>query len=342
MSQIICRISGEILYKSDLLLGFDLQNVHPVFQAKKSIILTPQWIFRFTDARSLAEKKLYYLAVLNSMDLITWKHPAYPDLQTIEFGMMQAMSMACWIDYAKYGIRDRIQFPEYVVDRENYQLLELPVWLDRLGEIRAYYLARDREDNRKREINEQSQKIENEFRAAGFIGQAFTLPLARWALEVADCPEEKYRRWLDILQTPLNEAWTFSSDAEKNELKEIHEFLQDKLPVTNDQCLAVLVQMRKLREASKWGYSEDGEEDGEDGEEDGDNEGAKVPKTPRPKPPSYQILQEDVMNPENYEIPPEPQFKDYVKPSEYYGAKALWDLLVKELKGGRRGNWKQF
>jgi len=337
MSQITCHISGEILYKSDILLGFDLDDIHPCFKAKKSLILKPEWIFRFTAAKSQREKKLYYLAVLNSMDLITWKHPADPSLQIIEFTMMDAMRIACWIDYAKYGITPRRPFPQLIVSEVNYKLEDISVYLDRLLEIRKQVMATQSDEVRRREINEESQKIENEFRAAGLLGQAFTLPLARWALDVSDCPDEKYRRWLDILQTPLNEAWTFATKSDESEMHEVYEWLQENLPVTNDQCLAVRVQMRKLIEASQWGYKEK-DDDRDDGEVDEDG----LPKPSRAKPTSYQILPEDIQNPENYSLPPEPQRVDYPTAGAYYGAKALWDLEVKAARGGRRGEWKQF
>jgi len=334
----ICPISGEILMKGNYLLGFDLSSVHPIFKAKKSLILTKDMVFRFMDHKtSWPEKKLIFLAVLNTTELVHWQVPAKPEPYTMEFCFHEAIALASWIDYARHGIREKIQFPEYIVNMETEKMQNISTWLDSINDIKKIFIARDREDGRKREINERSQQIEVEFRTAGLIGQAFTLPLARWALELTDCPEGCYRKWLELLQTPLEEAWCL----DREDLLEIQEHLQAELPVSNPQALAILVQIRKLVEATKWGFTDTSPVPGDDPESpDGI---VTRPRTPRPNRPIFHIVQQsEVEAPENYEIPPEPKRLDFNKPHEYFAAKAKWELLKKELTGGRRGEYKQF
>lgn len=328
MSKIICEISGEELIKSNLLLGFDFRDVHPIFKAKKSLILTSDMLNKFQQSQSWREKQLYYLAALNTMELVEFKVPAKPEPYTLEYTFRDIWTLATWIDYARFGIRERINFPRYVVREDNQKLENISSWLSSIYDIRKLFLAKSRDEDLKKKWNEETQKIEIEFRKASIIGQAFTRPLAKWALEITDCPEENFNAWLNILQTPLKEAWCLNSQ----EIKEIQEFLQEELPITNDQAIAVLHQVKQLLDATRKGLSSEDEE----WEEDQDNEFEPIVKIIKPKGPQFEIL----IQPKD--LPPEPQRIDFQKLFQYVAAKAKWDLMKKASEQGSGRQYNQF
>lgn len=338
MSKIICPISGIELYKSDYMLGFHsytLEDTHPIFKAKKSLILTVDILHRFQSAPSWIEKKLYYLAVINTTELVEFRVPAYPEPYTMEYTFEQLCKLAKWIDYARYGIPERLVFPRYLVTTDNNKLQNISSWISALYDIRNIWTEKLKDEDLKREINESSARIEMEFRNASIIGQAFTRPLAKWALEIADCPENKFQEYLHLLQTPLTEAWCLDYKL----VREVRELLQEELPVTNDQAIAVLHQAKLLYEASIRGLSNLEQSEENENDEDSNSlsmsvdtskpmrDGSKNrPYKIKPSNISFEIINEEpILNLQD--LPPEPQRADYPKPFQYLQAKAKWDLL---------------
>ena len=254
MSQIICPISGEILSQSNLLLGFNLEQSHPIFQAHKKILLSPDIIWKFQAAKSLREKNLYYLAVLNTTALIEFRVAANPMPYIVDSTFLDICHLASWIDYAKHQIRDQVSFPQYVVDKDNKELKNISIWINAIRDIQSLFLNKSKYEDLKRELTNSAQRIEKEFRNAGLIGRAFTPTLARLALDLAGVKAEYLDSWKTLLNTPLEEAWMLG-DKDKEELDYIQEILQAELPVNHDQSLAVLRQIQLLINKSTEGLT---------------------------------------------------------------------------------------
>lgn len=330
MAKITCPISGEVLQKSELLLGFDLSDVHPIFKAKKSLILTIDIMDKFQRAVSWREKKLYYLAVLNTTELVEFKVPANPEPYTMEYTMMNLITLATWIDFARHGIKEKIIFPKYIVREDNADLHNIASFISVLFDLRKMFLAKDRDSDLKRTLNDESQKIEIEFRKAGIIGQAFTRPLAKWALELTDTTEGVFKPWLDILQTPLKDAWCL----DRKDILEIQEHLQAELPVNNDQAIAVLYQVKELLKAAS---AEIGDEEAEDYEE---NEQGLLVKAGKQKFPNRPAGYELILTEED--IPPKPLRSNFTTLAGFLQAEAKWDILVDSIRGGKKSEYRQF
>ena len=168
---------------------------------KKSLILTPDLVWKFQKAASSHEKKLYFLAALNTTGLVDFRVAAEPAPYIMEHCFLDVVTLSSWIDYAKVSIHDKISFPRYVVNLDNRELKNISVWLSAIYEIRQIFLDKSRDQEIARDLNEAAHKIEIEFRKAGLIGRAFTKPLAKWALELTEVTEGVFEPWLEILQT---------------------------------------------------------------------------------------------------------------------------------------------
>lgn len=328
MSTITCKISGETLVRSDLLLGFDLLAVHPIFRAKKELILHPDTVHKFRRAAIWPEKKLYFLAVLNTLELIEFKVPANPSPYTMETNFLQAVHLAGWIDYARHEVKKDVAFPRYTVSIENdtQTMQNIQVWLEELQEIRNYFLKQQQDLDARKRFNDKAAQIEKEFRIAHIFGQAFTPDLAKWALEVSDCPPGLYHKYKEALTTPLEEAWCLDQDF----MEEIYEFLSEELPATHDQCIAVKTQARKLWEASKQGYRTFGKSDGT--------------QVVKPNGVVYQIDDDGTAMPTAGNLPPlgpQPQPHQFAKYTQYLLAKAQWEI-ERDKRKGPSGEYRQF
>lgn len=339
MSQIICPISGEILLRTDLLLGLTLAEVHPIFRQKKELILTSDTIFKFQFSKSYREKKLYFLSVLNTTDLIDFHHPANPSPWIMEATFIELAKLAQWVDFARHQVRG-LQLPRYAVREDNREMKNISIFVSELQEIYKLFLVKSKNEDLKKILNAKAADIEREYKRASVTGVAFTPSLARWALELAGVEEGMYERWRNLLLTPLADSWTLN----KQELEEMLEHFQAELPINNDQVIAVLGQIKKLLGKNKEGFIEFGFVSDEEGGEDESSEDVMArifPRNPGPKIDNGGVSA-PLINIED--IGPEPNRKDYPKSFMYTMAKAKWDMLRREAIGMNklRGEYGQF
>ena len=338
MSQIICPITGEILLRSDLLLGMDFRSIHPFLQAKKEIILGPNIIYQFIASKNIREKKIFYLAALNVSDLVEFRCAANPDAWIMESTFVQLMELVHWTDYIRGRMMERIKFPRYVVDRENADLKNISIWLGEINEIKNLFLKKSVQEDLKRELSAKAADIEREFKRARAYGQAFTIPLAKWALDFAEVEEGMYAIWLKFLTTPLEDAWTLNV----KDLEEMLIHFQCELPITNDQVIAVLNHTKLLISKCMEGYGDFVFID-ENDDEGGDAGGAVTVTNNNPRKPNGNAAQEEQLI-RLEDIGPEPLRHQFNKSFLYLQAKARYDLLVREAtgKGSSRGEFKTF
>lgn len=342
MSQIICPITGEILLRSDLLLGMDFRMVHPFLQAKKEIILSPEIIYRFTASKNHRERKIFYLATLNVSDLVDFRSAANPDAWIMESTFLDLATLVPWIDFAKGMMRERIKFPRYVVDRDSADLKNIGIWITALYDLRNLFLKKSEQEDLKKILTAKAEDIEREWKRANAYGVAFTPALARWALDLASVEEGVYDKWKRILCTPLEDAWTL----DKEDLEEILIHLQSELPINNDQVNAVLKQAKILLAKNREGYAdwEFVTDSGDDGSESGPESITDDNKPPAPtnKGGNGAAPDEPLITLED--IGPEPLRHQFKKSWEYTQAMARYNALRREATGqGRmRGEYKQF
>jgi hypothetical protein len=343
MSQIICPITGEILLRSDLLLGMNFRMIHPFLQAKKEIILSPEIIYRFTASKNIRERKIYYLATLNMSDLVEFRSPANPDAWIMECTFIDLATLVPWIDYAKgmmAGRGERIRFPHYVVDKENADLKNISIWISALYDLRNLFLEKSKQEDLKKELTAKAADIEREWKRASAYGVAFTPVLAKWALDFANVEEGMYDIWKKMLCTPLEDAWTLNV----KDLEEMLTHFQIELPINNDQVIAVIKQIKLLIAKKMEGYA-----DWEFVAEDGDEAERIITEVDKIKAGAGNRYAAPDQSPPLItleEIGPEPLRHQFKKSWEYTQAIARYNALKREAtkwnNGGPRGEFKSF
>ena len=97
-----CPITGEILLRSDLLLGMNFRMIHPFLKKQKEIhVISERLSYRFTASKNIRERKIYYLATLNMSDLVEFRSPANQMPGIMECTFIDLATLVPWIDYAK-------------------------------------------------------------------------------------------------------------------------------------------------------------------------------------------------------------------------------------------------
>lgn len=320
--KVICKISGIPIWKSNLLIGLDLADEHPIFRMKKSLLFTKDMIHRFAFAENVEEKKLIYLAFLNSTYLVDFKNPAEPSLQTMEATFYRLSNdIAPWIHFAEFHLSRQVSFPRYIVTQETRHLENIRNWLDAVEDIKNKIHRNDLLRDKNAMLLNHELEIKKELGIANLFGRSFTPQLARWALEVCDITKRHsdFAKWMKILCTPLNEAWIYKME----DLLEIQEILQLGLPNVeeNPQAISVMHQMSQLIRECRRGFTEFSMIDDDNGTEVKD----------------FEIIVDDDLeagtkkavkiNQHLVDVPDElPELKNYPTKLAYLQAKAKWEL----------------
>lgn len=261
--RVICSYSGVELWKTGSLLGFDLEDIHPIFRAKRKLILRPEWVHRFMKSENSEEKKLIFLAVLNATELLTFEVPAMPSPHIVEKYFHPAMHTACWLSYAEYTYKQIVGFPSFAVRKDTFDLATIGNWLKAIEDIKDGVIKKDIDRDRAAFLAAKEQEIRKEIGDATLLNRAFTPALARWSLDFAELKrvDERYNRYLKVLCTPLADSWVYEID----ELRDIEELLELNLPAEHPQVISVMAQIRLLIKECKRGFQDfkvfDSEED---------------------------------------------------------------------------------
>lgn len=218
MSTVICPISGIPLIRAPYMLGLSLREVHPIFRVKRADLITPSLIHKFNKSESTEEKRLIFLGVLASTDLITFNCIACPSLKTIEKNFIQATIIAGWIDYAHWQVSKEIPMPHYVVNPETADMANIGAFLASVDEIRTENLKQA--DARKNEVVDRLFKeLHDSFKRERFL----TPFVIDWVLEYCELSKHPHAaRFKEMMLTKKAEAWGLDRDA----LQELHDKLE--------------------------------------------------------------------------------------------------------------------
>lgn len=314
----ICQKSGVVLHKSDLLLGFDLADEHPIFRAKSTILFGVPMTHRFMFAENPDEKKLIFLAYLNATYLVDFQHHASPTLKTMEKNFYRLQEMAQWVRYAEFKLAKIVAFPRYVIRSDNSDLSNIGSWLNSLGELREKINRRELERDKSAALQQREMEIKRELGEANFAGKAFTPKLAKWSLDVCDITLQHadYNKWMKIMCIPLNEAWMI----DLAEYYELQQLLQEHLPVleSNPQAISVMHQINTLIKECRKGFTDFSMLSNVEGEEVSDFEILED---------GQQVQRFHKVNQHMKDVPTEePKKENYTTKLAFLLAKAKWDL----------------
>jgi hypothetical protein len=321
----ICQKSGVPIWKTDYLIGLDLADEHPIFKARRSIILSKDMVHKFYKAENPIEKKLIFLGVLNATYLVDFQYPASPSLSTIESSFGNAMFLAQWISFAEWKLAKIVAFPQYIIRKDNADLGNIKSWLAAIDEIREKVNRKELERDKNAALLQREMEIKRELGEANFYGRAFTPRLAKWALELCDITarHNNYSKWMKILCSPLTDAWIYKME----DLLEIQEILQIGLPnlEENPQAISVMHQMSELIRECRRGFTQissifDDDPQTTDFEIIEENEEGVSRKIP--------------INQHLHNVPTDaPQLKNYASKVDYLVAKAKYDLAQRSIGG---------
>src|SRR3954462_12878917 len=101
--RLICQYSG-VEFSATHFGGMRYNSIHPIFEVPVGMLLKRIPDF-FKPETTRAERRLHFLALLNSSGLIEWRSIAAPEDKTILNNFQQLADVMKWLDIYQYDHR---------------------------------------------------------------------------------------------------------------------------------------------------------------------------------------------------------------------------------------------
>lgn len=315
--KLYCRFSGIEYSIADTFGSYQHVSIHPFFELPVK--------FYFSRAGDWAanrlhetERKLLFLGLLNSTDLVHFKHPAFPSDALVQQSMEKCMKIVSWITALK---NPAVLLPQFSITKETCKLENIGHWLD------CWYEARkDFEDgyvatSHLAKLRNREYALERLIRNAHKKVDDYSGLLAAWAMDAASVPKNLHEYWKPIFTTKGVSVYGLK----QADIEECLEHMEEHLEHGSIYANAVLKHLRGLAKKNKQGLAFGlGMEDSEFQNLDLD----ALSKQP------FKIVEDSVETANKEEIASRatedrPQAKDYPSRVAYLRAKIAWEMAEK-------------
>ena len=239
--------------------GLKANSVHPIFELPTKSLLSRTVDFYRQETTS-AEKRLLFLALLNSSSLLVWRSHAEPSEKIIVSYFEQLAKTIGWMDIYEVaaGRRTGPAFPCFVINNETKSLSNIFHWLTAWKNARIEYEGGSKRESLTQRINRRERALDKLINDSNKSTQSYAWMLAHWAADATEFPENiQVRLTTSDVPITLREYW-ISLLCEKNnfalvgkDLEELEEHLIDNLEHGSVYAHAVLSLVREKR-----GFSE--------------------------------------------------------------------------------------
>lgn len=256
--KVTCQYSGEIYTLPDF-GDLKLSYVHPIFTAETKFLLsrTGDWANGRLNER---ERKLLFLSLLHTTELVAFKAPAAPADPIVQSNMEGLIRLVSWVDALK---NPAVVLPSFVITHETRQLPNIRYWLAAWWEAR-----KDFEDGYKRSSADTKQlarekALERLIKTSTKRTEDYMGLLSTWAMEASNAPISIRAYWKQILTSRSTSIYNIN----KADLEEIIEHMEENLHhgsiFAHDfmKALRLLVAKNKAGLSFGLGMSDDAELD---------------------------------------------------------------------------------
>lgn len=195
--RLICAYSG-VEFSTTYFGGLrDIKSVHPIFELSTKQLLSRTADF-FKPETDRMERRLQFLALLNSSGLIEWRMHATPSDQTILMHFEKLSKCLSWLDLYQYDTKHsrRIgpQFPKFAITPETKSLHNIKYWLNCWEDAREEYEHGTRRETLSKRIERRERALQKLIMDSTKNPEQFAWTLAQWAADSTDFPINQHVR----------------------------------------------------------------------------------------------------------------------------------------------------
>lgn len=189
--RLICQYSG-VEFSASHFGGLKFNSIHPIFELPPKMVLSRTADF-YHPTTTKAEKRLLFLALLNSSGLIEWRSIAAPDDRIILQHFDVLAQTIGWLDVYQYDskLSRRVgpAFPKFVISADTKKLDNIKYWLQCWEDARTEYEQGSRRESINQRIQRREKALTKLINDSSKNPEAFSWTLAQWAADATDFPE---------------------------------------------------------------------------------------------------------------------------------------------------------
>lgn len=226
-----------------------LRGKHPLIDANQLTLLQllPDYL---EDRMKEEEKRLFFVALLNSTGLVDFKTAAQPSLATIAKSMEYLLKVISWGSEAA----KQLSLPRYVVNRENAGLTNIRRWIDAWNEAKSNWLGKKEWAEERTAFLIREEALYRLIRSSFKKADSYHEKLARHALEASNAPHALLEFWTSIFKAKELEIFSLR----EVDIQELYDHLADNLDVTTSLVSqTALRHIEKLLTKNKQGITHD-------------------------------------------------------------------------------------
>lgn len=189
--RLICAYSG-VEFSTTYFGGLrDIKSVHPIFELPAKSLLNRTVDF-YKEGTPRQERRLLFLALLNSSGLIEWSSFAAPTDQTILQHFETLAKTISWLDLyqydAKLSRRVGPAFPKFSINPATKSLSNIAHWLEAWQDARVEYDSGSRRESINQRIARRERALTKLINDSTKNPEQFSWTLAQWAADATDFP----------------------------------------------------------------------------------------------------------------------------------------------------------
>lgn len=222
--KVICTISGVEFRLADFSHGANTSTngVHPIFnwETKQLLNQLPRWI---NGQLSPTERRLLFLALLNSTGLVDWKSPGNPDDALIQKSMEDVAKLATWV-----GANNEARIPLVQVTvkyPETHLMDNVKIWVEVWNKQRSDFHDKYKTVFREEKLSSQEQVLERLIKSTHKRTQDYAGQLAKWFMDSASVPTALQDYWTTLFKLKGYDVY----NARRVDLEELVNHAQDHL-----------------------------------------------------------------------------------------------------------------
>jgi hypothetical protein len=196
--------------------------VHPIFTVPSTILLKQRGNWFAGRIESEVDRKLLFLALLNSTEQVEFHYPAAPSDKVVQSNFPRLFEMADWILRLK---TPSLVLPRFRITKETAVLDNVRYWLECWQQERTQFEEGYRNYEEDKKNLERERILERNIKNPTKRAEQYAGLLATWALSASGAPESKRKYWRELFL--LKEPALYS--ANPDHISELYEWLESEL-----------------------------------------------------------------------------------------------------------------
>ena len=226
----------------------EMLHPHPIFAASPTKLLQQRTNWFAGRIENELDRRLLFLALLNSTEQVEFDHPASPSDKVVQTNFPALFKHTEWILRLKVP---SLTLPRFRVSKESCDLANVRHWMECWQmEREAFEAGYKRHEDDKKQA-ERERILERNIKSPSKRAEEYAGLLATWALQAAGAPEEMRRYWRELFLLKAPQLYSANPD----HVQELYDFLEAELEPGSIYSHKALWYVQSILKRVKAGWS---------------------------------------------------------------------------------------